>query len=127
MSIGEKLKELRKKDNRSLKAQGKELGVSMNAIYRWEHDICAPRKTSLKKIVKLHNISLKWLLDDDAVFDDLDKAAKCDDGDCVCVPPSKRKRASVRQLVLMYRELPEEDKYLCFNLVERIHANGMTQ
>jgi len=64
MTLGEKLRHLRLKTKRTLHQQGRILKVSMNSVYRWEHDIAVPRKTMLKKMADHFEIPLDWLLSD---------------------------------------------------------------
>jgi len=64
MSLGEKLKYLRLKAKTTLSKQGKILKVSMNSVYRWEHDIAVPRVSMLKKIAAYYGVPADWLMSD---------------------------------------------------------------
>jgi len=64
MTLGEKLRHLRLKSKKTLHQQGRILKVSMNSVYRWEHDIAVPRKSMLKKMADHFNTPLDWLLSD---------------------------------------------------------------
>ena len=66
MSLGEKLRNLRLKTKKTLHEQSKILGVSMNSVYRWEHDLAVPRKSMLKKMADLYSVPLEWLLSESA-------------------------------------------------------------
>ncbi|MCL2045930.1 MAG: helix-turn-helix domain-containing protein [Oscillospiraceae bacterium] len=66
MSLGEKLRSLRQKGKRTLSEQSKSLGVSMNSVYRWEHDLAVPRKPMLKKLAEHYGVPLDWLLSESA-------------------------------------------------------------
>ena len=62
MTLGEKLKNLRKKLNLTLKDQCELLGVSLNSVYRWEHNLAIPRMSTLNTLADFYNVSLEWLL-----------------------------------------------------------------
>ena len=60
MSLGDKLKTLRLRENRTLKEQSGIFNVSMNSVYRWEHNLAVPRMPVLKAIADFYKIPLEW-------------------------------------------------------------------
>ena len=62
MTLGEKLRNLRLKDKKTLREQSILFGVSMNSIYRWEHDQATPRKPILKSMADYYSVSMDWIL-----------------------------------------------------------------
>ena len=52
MTLGEKLRNLRLKGKKTLHEQSAMLGVSMNSVYRWEHDLAVPRKPMMKALAE---------------------------------------------------------------------------
>lgn len=62
MSLGEKLRNLRLKTKKTLSEQSRILKVSMNSIYRWEHDLAVPRKPMLRLMADYYGVPLDWLL-----------------------------------------------------------------
>ena len=46
MTLGEKLRAMRKYNAKTLQDMSKDIHISMNTIYRWENDLTRPRKTS---------------------------------------------------------------------------------
>lgn len=66
MSLGEKLRNLRLKTKKTLSEQSKILRVSMNSIYRWEHDLAIPRKPMLRMMADYYGVPLDWLLSESA-------------------------------------------------------------
>ena len=62
MSMGEKLRSMRKKMHMTLKEVSVELGVSLNSVYRWEHDLAVPRKEALRQMAEMYEVPMKWLL-----------------------------------------------------------------
>jgi len=66
MSLGEKLRNLRLKTKMTLREQSKLFGVSMNSVYRWEHDLTVPRKPVLKVMAEHYSVPLDWLLSESA-------------------------------------------------------------
>ena len=66
MSLGEKLRYLRVRTKKTISEQSKMLKVSMNSVYRWEHDLAVPRKLTLKLIAEHYGVPLDWLLSESA-------------------------------------------------------------
>ena len=66
MSLGEKLRNLRLKTRKTLSEQSKILKVSMNSVYRWEHDLAVPRKPMLRMMADYYGVPLDWLLSESA-------------------------------------------------------------
>jgi len=64
MNAGGKLRELRKKDNKTLQEAADIFGVKLNTVYRWEHDQAIPDYTMLKRIAEYYGAPLDWLLRD---------------------------------------------------------------
>lgn len=63
MTLGEKIKELRKKANISQEELAEKVGVSRQAVTKWESDAGLPDLDNLKSIASLFNISIDELLD----------------------------------------------------------------
>ena len=61
--MGEKLRQLRRKKGLSQEAVAKELGISRQAVSKWETDIAQPDLDNLKKICEILDISADELLD----------------------------------------------------------------
>ena len=100
MSLGDKLRNLRIKTRKTLQEQSKILGVSMNSIYRWEHDLTVPRKKMLRKIATYYSISLEWLLSDKSAAS-LVSEVELD-------------------LLGMFRKLPDNSRYKVLGYIERM-------
>ena len=115
MSIGERLNDLRLKMKRTLKEQSEVLGVSLNTIYRWEHNLTVPRKSSLTKIASLYNVSLDWLINGN-------------------MPEESHKPLSIypeddaeHLLIRMFRELSDYNKYRTLGYIERIYIEEINK
>lgn len=63
MTLGEKIKDLRKKANISQEQLAEKVGVSRQAVTKWENDTSLPDIENSKIIASLFNISLDELLD----------------------------------------------------------------
>ena len=63
MTLGEKIKDLRKKANISQEELAEKVGVSRQAVTKWESDSGLPDIENLKSIAALFNISTDELLD----------------------------------------------------------------
>jgi len=66
MTLGEKLRNLRLKTRKTLSEQSLILKVSMNSVYRWEHDLAIPRKPVLQMIADYYGVPIDWLLSESA-------------------------------------------------------------
>lgn len=64
MSIGQKLKDARKKAGLSQEQLSEKLNVSRQAITKWESDKGIPDIENLKNIARLFDVSIDFLLDD---------------------------------------------------------------
>ena len=62
MTLGQRIQELRKKQGLSQEALGEKLGVSRQAISRWEMDGAVPEVDKLIALSKLFGVSLDELL-----------------------------------------------------------------
>ena len=100
MSLGEKLRSLRLKTKKTLHEQSQLLGVSMNSVYRWEHDLATPRKAMLKTMADYYSVPLDWLLAEGA------SASLVSDIE--------------QKLLSMFRKLPDNRRYTVLGYVERI-------
>lgn len=65
MSIGEKIAKLRKDNDHTQEQLADLLGVSRQAVSKWESDIAYPETDNLIKLGELYNCSMDYLLKDD--------------------------------------------------------------
>ena len=100
MSLGEKLRNLRLKGKKTLQEQSAILGVSMNSVYRWEHDLAVPRKSMLKTLADYYSVPLDWLLSESAA------ASLVSDIE--------------QKLLCMFRKLSDNSKFKVLGYVERM-------
>jgi len=102
MSLGEKLRNLRLKTKKTLSEQSRILKVSMNSVYRWEHDLTTPRRPMLKIMADHYGVPLDWLLMEGA---------------------SASLVSEVEQDLLgMFRKLPDTNRYKILGYVERMYV-----
>ena len=102
MSLGEKLRNLRIKTKKTLTEQSRILKVSMNSIYRWEHDLTIPRKPMLRKMADYYGVPLDWLTTEGT---------------------SASLVSEVEQNLLgMFRKLPDNNRYKILGYVERMYV-----
>jgi len=100
VSLGEKLKNLRLKTKKTLYEQSQLLGVSMNSVYRWEHDLAIPRKSMLKTMADYYAVPLDWLLSEGA------SASLVSDNE--------------QKLLGMFRKLSDNNRYKVLGYVEHM-------
>ena len=106
MSLGEKLRTLRLKTKKTLEEQSKILKVSMNSVYRWEHDLAVPRQPMLKMMADFYGVPLDWLMTDTS--------------------STSLTSDSEKNLLSMFRKLPDYTRYKVLGYVERICVEEST-
>jgi hypothetical protein len=67
---------------KTLKEESDIFNVSLNTIYRWEHDLNVPRKSVLSKIASYYDVPFSWLLQGNVVGED--KATSTSKATCNC-------------------------------------------
>jgi len=102
MSLGEKLKNLRLKTKKTLTEQSRILKVSMNSVYRWEHDLTIPRRPMLRIMADYYGVPLEWLLMEEA------NASLVSDVE--------------QDLLGMFRKLPDTNRYKILGYIERMYV-----
>lgn len=63
MDVGDKIIELRKRDNLTQEKLAEMIGISRQTLFNWENNATSPDLSQAKKIVKIFNISLDDLID----------------------------------------------------------------
>ena len=101
MSLGEKLRTLRLKTRKTLSEQSKILKVSMNSVYRWEHDLAMPRKPMLRLMADYYGVPLDWLLSESASASLVSEVEL--------------------NLLGMFRKLSDNNRYKVLGYVERMY------
>ena len=102
MKMGEKIRELRRRDGRTQEALARELGVSAQAISRWEKGICYPDMDMLPPIANYFGVTIDELFGYDSDRD-------------------KRVGAAVKEIEALLRENNGVDVSLdrCISLARR--------
>jgi len=111
-TFGGRLHNLRKTTNRTLKEESELFDVSLNSVYRWEHDMTLPRRVMIKKIADFYGVSYEWLLNGQngpaveriTVQSDEDEA----------------KSGIEKQLMRMFKNLSYNSRFKVLGYVERI-------
>ncbi len=67
MTLGQRIQELRKQHNLSQEALGEKLGVSRQAISRWEMDGAVPEVDKLIAMSRLFHLTVGQLLGEEAL------------------------------------------------------------
>ncbi|MCL1816264.1 MAG: helix-turn-helix domain-containing protein [Clostridiales bacterium] len=128
MTIGDKLRHLRIKTKRTLKEQSEIFGVSLNSVYRWEHDLTAPKKTTLRRISEYYGVPVEWLLMDDADEYSLDHLNSGNSINGLNNTNGAANDDSLdQQLLKMFRKLSENKKYKILGYIERIYIEDMDE
>ena len=71
MQLADKIVRLRRRYGLSQEELANKIGVSRQAVFKWESGSNMPDMDKIKKIVKLFNVSFDFLLDDNIEFEDL--------------------------------------------------------
>lgn len=77
MTVGQRIAQKRKELGLSQEALGEQLGVSRQAIYKWESDATLPEIEKLVAMSRIFSVSVGWLLgvEDDAPADPTEKTS----------------------------------------------------
>lgn len=108
MSLGEKLRILRLRENKTLKEQSEAFNVSMNSVYRWEHNLAVPRMPVLKEIADSYSVPMEWFFLEAPEGNGADRNAQ----QPVC--------NIEQQLIGTFRKLPDNSKYKILGYLERM-------
>ena len=111
MSIGERLRSMRRKNHMTLMEVSSELGVSLNSVYRWEHNLAVPRKEALNKMADIYQVPLKWLL----------YGVTAEDGGAM-----QQDDKFEQDLLAICRKLSDSSKYKVLGYAERIWIEDMS-
>lgn len=99
MTIGERISQKRKELGLSQESLGEKLGISRQAIYKWESDSALPEIDKLVALSRLYGVSVGWLLGVE------DTPAKADSGEL-----TEKELQTVEEIVSRYLEATREHK-----------------
>ena len=111
------MRSLRVNSKRTLEEQSILLGVSLNSVYRWEHELASPKKQLLEKVSEIYGVPFNWLVSKN-------------EAESTCEHESHGGAASQdngidAQLLKMFNKLHDRDKYKVLGYIERICVEGM--
>lgn len=69
MQLSNKIERLRKRKGWSQEELANQIGVSRQAVFKWESGMNTPDLEKIKKLVKLFNVSYDFLLNDELDID----------------------------------------------------------
>ena len=98
MTLREKLIVLRDKAGITQMALAHQLGVSRQAVARWESGDTTPSMDKLKALAKIYDVSLDWLcsdVDDDNANDAVESVADDEETSAVGASTKSRKKRKV--------------------------------
>lgn len=105
MSIGERIRKLRKKNGLSQAELGETVGVESNTISRWERNDLIPKGTSLARVARALNTTSAYLLEETN-----DPSLPRDVLSIDAISPESREPSGKRLIIKnrdMYVDLPE--------------------
>jgi len=133
-SPGTRLKKLRLNARKTLDDQSKLFNVSLNSVYRWEHDLCVPRKSVLRRIANFYNVPFEWILNGEGTgvkilasdeengentgSENKEEENRCEG--CILNP----ERNTEQKILKMIRKLPNNNKYKIIGYIERMCLEG---
>ena len=106
MSLGDKLRVLRRKSKKTMSEKGRTLNVTMNTVHRWEIDSAVPRKSMLKKMADYYGVPVCWLLSETS--------------------SASLTNETEQNLLAMFRELPDNCRHKIVGFVERVYAESIS-
>lgn len=116
MGIGSRLRSLRLKTKRTLKEQSELFGVSLNSVYRWEHDLASPKKSLLRKMAEVYDVQYEWLLHGNVIEEKSDNVLSITEAS-----------NAEKQLIKMFKNLSTNNRYKVLGYVERICIQDMDE
>jgi len=117
-TFGGRLQSLRKTTNRTLKEESEVFDVSLNSVYRWEHDMTLPRRAMIRRIAEYYGVSYEWLLNGQS------KSAM--DRISVQVNEDDIKSVTEKQLMRMFKNLSYDSRFKVLGYVERICVEDLS-
>ena len=102
MSLGDKLRVLRRKSKKTMSEKGRTLNVTMNTVHRWEIDSAVPRKTMLNKMADYYGVPVCWLLSETS--------------------SASLATEAEQNLLRMYRAMPDNCRHKVIGFVEKMHS-----
>ena len=97
MTLGEKIKEVRKQCGLSQEQLAEKMAVSRSAVAKWEANNGLPDVDNLKSLAQLLNVSVDYLLDDGEVIDELVIREPYNLSDCSKGIKKKKKDRVIRE------------------------------
>jgi transcriptional regulator with XRE-family HTH domain len=108
-TFGGRLQSLRKTTNRTLKEESELFDVSLNSVYRWEHDMTLPRRAMIRKIAEFYGVTYEWLLNGQAT-----ERMNTQYGE------EDASSGTEKQLLRMFKNLSYNSRFKVLGYVERI-------
>jgi len=109
ITVGGRLRSLRNSMKRTLKEESEIFEVSLNSVFRWEHDLAIPKKSMLRRIADYYDVSFEWLLFGEG------EEKKAAQNNTVNIESCIEK-----QLLRMFKILSGDNKFKVLGYVERI-------
>jgi len=104
------------KTKRTLKEQSELFGVSLNSVYRWEHDLASPKKSLLRRMADFYDVPYEWLLHGSVAEETLEDVVNMSEANSV-----------EKQLMRMFKNLSCNNRYKVLGYVERICIQDMDE
>jgi len=117
-TFGGRLQSLRKTTNRTLKEESEVFDVSLNSVYRWEHDMTLPRRTMIRRIAEYYGVSYEWLLNGQSGPAVERMSVQPDDDEA--------KSGTEKQLMRMFKNLSYNSRFKVLGYVERICVEDLS-
>jgi transcriptional regulator with XRE-family HTH domain len=108
MSIGKKIKELRKRKDVSQEELGKMIGAHLTNVSRYERDQQVPSADVIKKLAEVFDVSADYLL-----FDNANDMAT-----------AKVKDKQVLKYLEKIEKLPQEDKDVVYAIIKALEIKN---
>ncbi|MCL1874186.1 MAG: helix-turn-helix domain-containing protein [Clostridiales bacterium] len=114
MTLANRLRDLRLNARKTMQELSEGLEVSVNTIYRWEHNVSVPRKVNLAAIAGFYGVELDWLLSGRKGINSMAEDSQLYKNDLELENPLEE------QLLAMYRMFSENSKHKILGYVERM-------
>jgi transcriptional regulator with XRE-family HTH domain len=114
MSVGRKLRSLRVNSKKTLKEQSQLFGVSLNSVYRWEHDLTMPKRSVLRKMAEHYDVPYEWLRSEN---DFGHRPVQSD--------KQKVEEFSEDELIKKFRKLSGHNRFRVLGYMERLYVESL--
>lgn len=108
--ISERIKALRELEKMSQKNLAEKLGITQQAVAKWEKGIAEPDIYAIKKMANIFNVSTDYLLEETNILDSRHNTLAADRKDGYDLPLTEDEKAMIDSVLAAYRSSKQAKK-----------------